>query len=39
MEFIETTGKTVDDAITDALVKLGVTSLNMKFSKRQKVDF
>ena len=31
MEFIETTGKTVDDAITDALVKLGVTSEQLEY--------
>lgn len=31
MEFIETTGKTVDDAITDALVKLGVTSDQLEY--------
>ena len=31
MEFIETTGKTVDDAITDALVKLGVTSDQLQY--------
>lgn len=31
MEFIETTGKTVDDAITDALVKLGVTSYQLEY--------
>ena len=31
MEFIETTGKTVDDAITDALVKLGVTSNQLEY--------
>lgn len=36
MEFIEVTGKTVDDAITEALVKLGTTSDQIEYEVIEK---
>lgn len=36
MEFIEVTGKTVDDAITEALVKLGTTSDRIEYEVIEK---
>ena len=36
MDFIEFTGKTVDDALTNALVEFGVTSDQIDYEGRQK---
>jgi len=36
MEFLELTGKTVDDAITDGLIKLGVTSDQVEYEVLEK---
>ena len=39
MEFIEVTAKTVDDAITEALVQLGTTSDQIEYEVIEKGQF
>ena len=39
MDFIEFTGKTVDDALTNALVEFGVTSDQIEYEVLEKRQF